>query len=557
MKHITTLLALLLLFSSSLFALSDKELAISINLSGKQRMLSQKMTKESFLIRSDIDKKENIEKLTKSSQLFDKTLKGLMAGDKSLTLVAIKNEEIQTQLKKVETLWIPFYKEVKSVISGKAENDSYDMLEQNNITLLKEMNRAVGLYTSSNKGKNRLALANDINLAGKQRMLTQKMGKTLLFASNDFKKKEYIADFKKSQKLFTETLNGLFYGSKILELTGTKLPQITTQLKEVDTLWKAHQPILKKAMAGKEMKQAIAGLDNILVEMNKGVFIYTQSVNRQKQRARFASLISSFMSKSNTLKKRVNLSGRQRMLTQRMTKLAILVSSNINKQDNAKKLIKFSNLYNKTLMAFRDGDAEMGCIPSNGKEIKEQISIIEKEWNIFYEKAKLVADGKDKDGQALDYMISKNENLLKISNELVKKYEKSNRATNYLDKARLHIVNVAGRQRMLTQKMTKEKLLIAKGKSEYSAKLEKTIKLFDDSLNALINGDKEQTIVKPTSKKIKEQLATVEGIWKTLKPLYIKPKPSTKELKIIIKQNPILLAEMNKMVKMSEVEIEY
>ena len=557
MKQITTLLATLVLFSSLLFGLSDKELAISINLSGKQRMLTQKMTKESFLIRSNIDKKENSKKLIKSSQLFDKTLKGLMRGDKSLNLVAIKNDKIQAQLKKVETLWIPFYKEIKAVIAGDAKDSSYDILEKSNITLLKEMNRAVGLYTSSNQGENRFALANDINLAGKQRMLTQKMGKALLFASNNFKKKEYIVDFKKSRKLFSDTLKGLLYGSKILHLEGTKLPKITAQLKVVDKLWKEHQPILKKAIEGKEMKKAIAGLDKILVEMNRGVFIYTQSINRQKQRAKFASLISSFMSNSNILKKRVNLSGRQRMLTQRMTKLAILVSSNINKKENAKRLVKFSNLYNQTLMAFRDGDAQMGCIPSNGKEIKEQIAVIEKEWKPFYEKAKLIAEGKDKDGKALKYMVDKNEHLLKISNELVKRYEKSNKATNYLDKARLHVVNVAGRERMLTQKMTKEKLLIAKGDSKYSSKLEKTIKLFDDSLNALINGDKKQSIVKPANKKIKKQLATVEGIWKKLKPLYEKPKPTTKELKTIIKQNPTLLAEMNKMVKMSEVEIEY
>ena len=557
MKQIITVFTFLLLLSSSLLALSDKELAISINLSGKQRMLTQKITKESFLVRSNIDKQENIEKLTKSSQLFDKTLKGLMQGDKSLQLVAIKNKEIQTQLKKVEMLWKPFYKEVKVIISGKATDSSYKILEQNNITLLKEMNKAVGLYASSNKGKNRLALANDINLAGKQRMLTQKMGKALLFASNDFKKKEYIADFKKSQKLFTETQNGLFYGSNILKLAGTKLPKITKQLKVVDNLWKAHQPILKKAMDGKEMKKAIDGLDKILVEMNKGVFIYTQSINRQKQRTKFASLISSFMSKSNILKKRVNLSGRQRMLTQRITKLAILVSSSIDKKENRKRLVKFSNLYNQTLMAFRDGDAELGCIPSNSKEIKEQIAVIEKEWRPFYEKAKLIADGKDKDGKALAYMVSKNENLLKISNELVKRYEKSNRSSNYLDKARLHIVNIAGRQRMLTQKMTKEKLLMAKGDSSYSGKLNKTIKLFDDSLNTLINGDTKQNIVKPSNKSIKKQLAKVDGIWKTLKPLYEKPKPSVKELKTIIDKNPTLLSEMNKMVKMSEVEIEY
>ena len=544
MKQLTTIFTFILLFSSSLLALSDKDLAISINLSGKQRMLSQKMTKESFLIRS-------------SSQLFDKILKGLMLGNESLKIVPIDNKEIQNQLKIVKILWIPFYKNIQTIILDKANNDNYNMLEQDNLKLLKEMNKAVELYTISNMGKNKMALANDINLAGKQRMLTQKMGKSLLFASNGLKRKEYIADFKNSQKVFTEILNGLFYGSKILNLTGTKLPKITAQLKKINTLWKEHQPILKKAIDGKEIEKAIVGLDNILLEMNKGVFIYTQSINRQKQRLKFASLIGSFINKSNILKKRVNLSGRQRMLTQRMTKLAILVSYNIDRKENSKRLVKFSNLYNQTILAFKDGDKNLGCIPSNDDKIKEQIVVIEKEWKTFYERVKTVINGEDKDGKALEYMVNNNEQLLKISNELVKRYEKSNKSDNYLDIARLHIVNVAGRQRMLTQKMTKEKLLIAKGNSEYIVKMKKTIQLFDDSLNELINGNSKKNIVKPTNKKIKKQLAIVEVIWRVLKPLYDKPNPSARELKIIIKKNPILLSEMNKMVKMSEVEIEY
>ncbi len=557
MKRFTLLLVGLLLFTSSLFALTDKELAISINLSGKQRMLTQKMTKESFLIRSNIDKKDNIEKLKKSSQLFNKTLNGLMNGDSSLKLIAIDNSEIQKQLKKVETLWKPFYKEIKAVISQKATDKSYKILEQTNITLLKEMNKAVGMYSSQNKDSSKFTLANDINLAGKQRMLTQKMGKDLLFIYNKFKTKQYKTDFKKSRKLFTRTLKGLFNGDKNLNLTGTKLPTIVEQLKVVEKLWKEHQPILTHAVKGKDVKKAIAGLDNILVEMNKGVILYTKSVNRQKQRLKFASIINSFMNKSNKLKRLVNLSGKQRMLTQRMTKLSLLVSSNIKKKDNIKRLKKFSSLYNQTLIAFKKGDKELNCTPIKTKAINEQIKVIEEKWDIFYKNIKNIIDGKDKSGKSLKYVINHNEELLKVSNELVKRYEKANKSQNYLDKARLHIVNVAGRQRMLTQKMTKEKLLISKGYKEYVPKLEKTIKLFDDSLNALINGDSKQMIEKPANKKIKKQLEKVASIWKELKPLYIKNKPSSKEMATIIKENPILLSEMNKMVKMSEVEIEY
>jgi len=557
MKRFTLLVALLMFFSSLLFALTDKELAISINLAGKQRMLTQKMTKEAFLIRSNIDKEKNIQKLENSSQLFDKTLKGLIKGDTSLNLVAIKNNEVQKQLKKVDELWKPFYKEVQAIISGKADNSSYQFLEQNNITLLKEMNKAVGMYASQNKGSSKLKLANDINLAGKQRMLTQKMAKDLLFINNKFKKKYYLADFSKSRKLFTKTLNGLFHGDKKLNLVGTNLPRITNQLNIVKELWNKHQPILDGAIKGKNIQNAINGLDTILVEMNKAVMEYTKSVNRQKQRLKFASIINSFMNKNNTLKRLVNLSGKQRMLTQRMTKLSLLVSSGIDKENNIKRLKKFSSLYDKTLKAFKNGDDDLDCKPIKNPDINKQIAVIEKEWVPFYQHIQNIINGKDKDKKSLKYVVDNNEELLKVSNELVKRYEKSNKSQNYLEKARLHIVNVAGRQRMLTQKMTKEKLLIIRGQKEYSDKIKKTIELFDNSLNALINGDTNQMIVKPTNKKIKEQLAKVEKIWKKLKPLYEKQKNSTKELAIIITQNPILLSEMNKMVKMAEVEIEY
>jgi len=64
-------------------------------------------------------------------------------------------------------------------------------------------------------------------------------------------------------------------------------------------------------------------------------------------------------------------------------------------------------------------------------------------------------------------------------------------------------------------------------------------------------------MVKPTNKKIKKQLAIVFDMWKKLKPLYLKDKPSKQEMDTIIKDNPILLSEMNKMVNMAQVEVEY
>jgi len=557
MKKPLQLLMIVPLLSTSLFALSDKELAISINLSGKQRMLTQKMTKESFLIHDNINKQENIAKLKESSQLFDKTLKGLIQGDDDLKLVKVDDPKIQAQLKKVQALWEPFYKEINNVINQKATPKSYQLLEEQNLPLLQEMNQAVALYTQQSKNNSKLTLANDINLAGKQRMLTQKMGKDLLFIHNKIKTATYQKDFKDSRVLFSETLDGLFDGSEKLNLKGTKLPKIRKQLTVVKSMWQAEQPILDKALKDQDIQKAIEGLDKILIEMNQASTLYTKSINRQKQRLKLSSLIHNFMNKSKILKKRINLSGKQRMLTQKMTKLALMIDAGINTKESKAQLKETAQLFEKTLNGFKSGDQDLGCIPSKDPQIQAQIAKIEKEWQQFNQHIQRIVEGKDGDGSSLEYLIKHNESLLQASNELVKRYEASNKSQNYLDKARLHIVNIAGRQRMLTQKMTKEKLLIAKGKSEYNDKLEKSIKLFDASLNALIKGDPQQNIVKPTNKEMKQQLQVVLKLWHELKPLYEKKEINKQDLATIIQKNPLLLKEMNKAVQISEKSIEY
>jgi len=69
-----------------------------INLAGKQRMLTQKMSKEALFIAKGINVEKNKENLKKTSELFDKTLKGLIDGDKDLNLLKTENKEILDKL---------------------------------------------------------------------------------------------------------------------------------------------------------------------------------------------------------------------------------------------------------------------------------------------------------------------------------------------------------------------------------------------------------------------------------------------------------------------------
>jgi hypothetical protein len=157
---------------------TSAEYGVILNLSGKQRMLSQKMSKEVALIALKVDVQANVENLAATSALFDKTLKGLRDGDASLGLPPTEAKRIIRQLDKVSKIWAEFYPEVQSIIHSKSVSEAQlSAIATQNLPLLKQMNKAVGLYekdAQKNGLKAAPGLAATLNLSGKQRMLSQK-----------------------------------------------------------------------------------------------------------------------------------------------------------------------------------------------------------------------------------------------------------------------------------------------------------------------------------------------------------------------------------------------
>ena len=90
-RHWLKTMSMVLFFVVSSVAeadLSADEYAVTINLAGKQRMLSQKMAKEALLIGAGVKTNESAAALIKTVALFERTLAGLQRGDPELALVA-------------------------------------------------------------------------------------------------------------------------------------------------------------------------------------------------------------------------------------------------------------------------------------------------------------------------------------------------------------------------------------------------------------------------------------------------------------------------------------
>ena len=283
----TAVLSLLLISPGTLFAdgPTSAEYGVVLNLSGKQRMLTQKMSKEIMLIALGIDKERNLGNLVDTSALFDKTLQGLRNGSEELRLPPTSSSRILRQLDEIDAIWGDLYPVVKQIIqSNSVTSEQVAVIAKKNLPLLKQTNKAVGLYEKdAKKGGLKAApgLAATINLSGKQRMLTQKMSKEFLLVAYGYEREDNKLALLDTYSLFERTLKGLLDGDETLGLPGTKPQHIRDQLGVVNELWTQFKPIVEYGADYKTNeipaeKATLLAQSNLplLQEMNKAVGMY-------------------------------------------------------------------------------------------------------------------------------------------------------------------------------------------------------------------------------------------------------------------------------------------
>ena len=275
----TLIVVLGLNFSLAAYAETKQEMGTVINLAGKQRMLTQKMTKEILLIAQGIDTDANRASLQKTAVLFDEILQGLLDGNTELVLPKTTSPKIVQRLKKVARFWKGFQKNVVVILEGKISKEILEDISEQSILLQQNINKAVRMYAQASNSSLEPAMAITIHLAGKQRMLTQKMTKELLLVANSIAIEENKVYLKTTTALFERTLNGLFDGDKGLALPGTQNTAIRTQLEIVQKLWKKYQPILDAVNVSKAGLNKAAQLNlQLLEQTDKAVELFEQSI---------------------------------------------------------------------------------------------------------------------------------------------------------------------------------------------------------------------------------------------------------------------------------------
>ena len=285
MRHFSKMIILVLVFSflifdSQVMAATADEFAVALNLSGRQRMLSQKMTKEYLMVANGIDVDNNKKSCLGTIKLFDASLNQLINGDEDFDVPTPPNDDIKTQLGTVKGLWTEFKGIIEpACTTGDKTADVLSKIAEKNVPLLKNMHKAVGMYEAASSSAGLKSGGKVINVAGRQRMLSQRMTKEVLLITIKQDLEGNVEKLQSSRDLFDASLNNLINGNDDEGISAPANDNIKNQLLVVKKLWTPFKVAIDKVIADK--KADADGLNTIsttnvplLKEMNKAVSMY-------------------------------------------------------------------------------------------------------------------------------------------------------------------------------------------------------------------------------------------------------------------------------------------
>jgi len=224
-----------------------------VGLAEEQVVITQRVPMCAGFIKLNVEPSRFLVNIAEAADTFERVNVGLRTGDAELELVKEENGEILEALSAVEAVWPAMKASVDRIVANEFVDDSdYDTLARSSSALLfmceNVEKRLVSVYGDSTK---KLGALISVELAARQEMLTQKMGKEVTNIALGFKADENRKILGETIDLYENSLQAMLGGVK--ELTLPPPPEhIRLALLEEKSRWSDLGPILRGIADGGE-----------------------------------------------------------------------------------------------------------------------------------------------------------------------------------------------------------------------------------------------------------------------------------------------------------------
>ena len=144
-----------------------------INIAGRQRMLTQKLTKEfnlALLAAEQSGQKPDLTMFNKTKQLFDVSLNALTNGGQTFQDLAMTKplqlpaaeKDIAQQLATVKSLWQEQHQLIQQVFSSGYDVNALEQISKQSVKVLASMNKAVGMFSDASSQNIAIMVRNQI-----------------------------------------------------------------------------------------------------------------------------------------------------------------------------------------------------------------------------------------------------------------------------------------------------------------------------------------------------------------------------------------------------------